>query len=1023
VDTPPVRLTYLFSDVEGSTRLWERHPQAMPNALARHDDILRAAVEAAGGTVVKSTGDGMMAVFDASVDAVTAGLQAQRALRDEPWTETGPLRVRIGIHTGESHARAGDYFGTALNRTARVMAAGHGGQVLLTAPAATGLGAALPSGVQLRDLGTHRLKDLAAPERLFQVVAGDLTESFPPLATLDRRPNNLPTQTSAFLGRETVLEEVRTLLDADEVRLLTLTGPGGSGKTRLALQAAAEQVDRFEDGVYFVDLSDEREPDGAFAAIARVVGVSAASGEEAPLEALVRRLADAQVLLVLDNFEQVSAAAVGLIELLQGCPRVVALVTSREALRVRGERLFPVPPLTVPDPLEARIGPDDALESEAVALFVERAAAIRPDFALTDDNVADVVAICRRLDGLPLAIELAAARVNLFATAELRARLDDRLDVLRGGARDLPARQRTLHGAIAWSDDLLADDERTVLRLFSRFVGARLGDVEGTLGRVAGLEDLDVASLLGSLVDRSLVSSVLDARGRPRFSMLQTIRAYAAEQLRADVPLAAAIARAHAEHYTELAVDLRGSLTHTARAEVLAVLGEELGNLRAAWACWVEAGDVRQLNALLDPLWGYYDARGLYSAAVELGDDLLGVLALEPESPERVRDEIAVEMSLARSLIAVRGYDAEVERSIRAALDRAGDTGVAAERFPVLRSLATLHLLRADYVRGLAVGRELLTIAEQQHDPALLADAHLVVGLNTAFGDDISHGMEHLDRARSSYEAATPGLVKFRVGPSPGVVSNTASGLLLWQLGFPDRAGQRIARALAIAEELDHPYSRAYALYHAAMLDLWQEDPAQVGDRATKLLAISDAYDYPIWSALALVLRGTSRVATGEVEVGLADVERGFQLYRGMSTPPVFWPALLIVRATACAIAGRLEEAAPLLDEAEAKLLEDDFQVVGLAILRGDVLLAGEEPDPVAADAQYVHATRVALATGARMSHLVALTRLVRLRRGSDGQEEVRRELEELLDSLTEGHAATQVVAARAALAPTTGGA
>ena len=424
-------LTYLFSDVEGSTQLWERHPEGMQGALARHDAILRAAVEGCGGTVVKTTGDGLMAVFGSAPDAITASLAAQEGLRDEPWGETGPLRVRMGMHVGEAQTRGGDYYGTAVNRAARVMAAAHGGQVLLSVPIAELVAGSLPDDVRLRDLGTHRLKDLAGPEHLFQLVRLGLPDTFPPLATLDVRPNNLPTQTSAFLGRVALLGELRGLLDAEQARLVTLTGPGGTGKTRLALQAAAEQVDRFEDGVFFVDLSAEREADGAYAAIVRTVAI-AGFGDDPPLEVLKRGLRERQLLLVLDNFEQVVDAATGLAELLGHCPRVTALVTSRAALRMRGERLFPVPPLTLPAG-DGAVSLEDALASESVQLFVERAISLRPDFRLTDENAADVAAICRRLDGLPLAIELAAARITLFSAGELRSRLNERLDVLQGG--------------------------------------------------------------------------------------------------------------------------------------------------------------------------------------------------------------------------------------------------------------------------------------------------------------------------------------------------------------------------------------------------------------------------------------------------------------------------------------------------------------------------------------------------------------------------------------------------------------
>jgi predicted ATPase/class 3 adenylate cyclase len=1008
-------LTFLFSDLEGSTRLWERHPDAMQAALARHDLLLAEAVEQVGGRVVKSTGDGIMAVFGAPGDAVAASVAAQRSLGAEPWGETGPLRVRMGIHLGDAQARGGDWFGSTVNRTARVMGVAHGGQILLSAAAAATAAGALPAEVALRDLGSHRLKDLEGPEQLFQVVADGLPESFPPLATLDARPNNLPTQTTAFLGRDSVLDDLRRLLDADDVRLVTLTGPGGTGKTRLGLQAAAEQADRFDDGVFFVDLSAEREPDAVFAAIARAVATGA-SGEDSPLDALSRRLGDAQMLLLLDNFEQVTVAAPDLVTLLQRCPRLKALVTSREALRVRGERQFPVPPLSLPRPGNGVVTVEAALASEAVHLFADRAAGTRPDFVVTEDNVADVVAICARLDGLPLAIELAAARINLFAVDELRERLDDRLDVLASGARDLPERQRTLRSTIEWSNELLNEDERRVLRMFAVFVGARLTDVEATVRRLPDPGDLDVVGALGSLVDKSLVRSVVDTDGRPRFSMLQTVRAYATEQLDADPGLAGTMRRAHAEHYTERATTLRRALADTDREQVLAALGDELGNLRAAWDHWVDAGDVSRLNELLEPLWGYYDARGQYGAAVELGNDLLRVLAIQPETPERVRDEIALEMSLARSLLTVRGYDAEVERSIRAALERSGAADDAPERFPVLRSLATLHMLCADYASGIELGRELLTIAEQQQDPMLLADAHLVIGLNTAFGTGLSEGVDHLDTSIEHFEAAKPGLVKFRVGPIPGVVANIVSGLILWMLGFPDRAVSRVGRALELAQALGHPYSHAYALYHAALLDLWRHELEHVAERADELMRVANANDYPIWRALALVLRGTARIGSGEADAGLAEVERGFLLYEGMSTPPVFWPALLMIRATTCAMAGHLDDALEYLDDADAALPGGDFQASDVAIIRSDVLLAHAPEDRDRAIVELEGALTMAEQAGMRMNALMATTRLARLHRGTAREADAMQALREVLDTFTEGRTTPQVVEARAVL-------
>jgi len=1005
-------LTYLFSDLESSTRLWEEHPEAMHPALARHDAILRDAVEGANGTVVKTTGDGMMAVFSSPADAVAAGLAAQRGLRDEAWEQTGPLRVRMGMHVGESQARAGDWYGPAVNRAARVMAAAHGGQVLLSGPTAAMIEGQLPVGVTLRDLGTHRLKDLAGPEQLFQVQEHGLPDSFPPVATLDLRPNNLPTLTSMFLGREQVLADLRALLDDDDVRLATMTGPGGTGKTRLALQAAAEQVDRFDDGVFFVDLSPERDADAAFAAIVRAVGLGG-TGEDAPLHALKRDLRDCRMLLVLDNFEQVTVAATGLVELLGTCPRVKAVVTSREALRVRGERLFPVPPLSLPP--SGVVTVDEALASEAVQLFIERAAETRPDFELTSDNVATVAGVCHRLDGLPLAIELAAARMNVFTIEDLHRRLAEQLDVLRGGARDLPERQQTLRSTIEWSTDLLDETERHLLQLLAVFTNATLDAIEETARRAGTVDSVDLIDGVSSLVDKSLVRRVEDTRGHPRFTMLQTIREHAIEHLEADSDRAKSVRDAHAGYYTELAMELRARLDVANRDEVFAELSDELGNLRSAWDHWVRERDVARLNDLIDPLWGWYDARGDYSAAIELAEGLLEVLAIEPETSERVRDEIALQMSIARALLAVRGYTAEVEERIRQAMDRSGASDQV-QAFPVLRTLATLQMLRADFRSGVETGRDLLAIADQRDDTSLQADAHLVYGVNTALSVDVNEGIEHLEQSIEYFDRGATGLVRFQIGPSSGVTARTTSAFLLWTIGFPDRALARAASALEVAKSLDHPYSTAYALHHVAVLDLWRQELGSVLTRAEELLGVANAHDYAIWRALGTVLAGTARVGLGEPDEGMAQVERGFLLYRGLRTPPVFWPALLMVRAAACGMAGRIEEGLGHLDEAEETLPEDDFQVSDVWLAQGDLLLALPSPDVAGAEERFERARATSSEAGVRMNHLSALTRLVTLRRGTPGGQATIAELHDVYTSFTEGFSVPQLVAAREVL-------
>ena len=419
-------LAFLFTDIAGSTRLWERLPDAMTVALERHDGILRAAIEAAAGQVVKTTGDGLMAVFPTAADGVTACIGAQRGLAGGPWPETGPLHVRMGLHAGDAERRGDDYFGPTVNRTARIMAAGHGGQVLLSAAAAALAADRLPDDASLRDLGEYRLKDLGRPERVYQLVHPALEATFPPLTTLDHGAGNLPARVAAFVGRRAELDEVERRLEDASVRLLTLTGPGGTGKTSLAIQAARDELPQFRDGVSFVDLSAARDSDAMLIALGRAIGVGEVP--DRPLrQEVTDRLRDRQMLLLLDNFEQVTAAAPMTTELLGECPGIKLLVTSREPLRVRLEHVYPVPPLGLPPEDRGRPSAARYEGFEAIQLFVERARMVRPDFRLNDDNAAAVADICRRLDGLPLAIELAAARLRLLSPEALLDRLGRRL--------------------------------------------------------------------------------------------------------------------------------------------------------------------------------------------------------------------------------------------------------------------------------------------------------------------------------------------------------------------------------------------------------------------------------------------------------------------------------------------------------------------------------------------------------------------------------------------------------------------
>jgi predicted ATPase/class 3 adenylate cyclase len=838
VSRPPTgTVTFLFTDIEGSTKLWEQDASAMQKALARHDEILRDAIEERGGYVFKTVGDAFCAAFPTAPEALEAALEAQRTLLSEKWGETGPLRVRMALHMGVAEERDGDYFGPPLNRVARLLSAGHGSQVLLSAAAQELVRDQLLAEASLMDLGERRLKDLFRPERVFQLVAAGLPSEFPPLRTLEGRPNNLPSQPTPLVGRERQIEEVAERLRGEEMRLLTLTGPGGTGKTRLALQAAADLLEEFEDGVFFVALATITDPQLLPSTIAAPLGVKE-SPEQPLIESLKGYLRQKVLLLVLDNFEQVLEGAPLVGELVAACPKLKILATSRIPLRLYGEQEYMVPPLALPDP--SVLPPVEVLtQYEAVRLFVERARAVKADFEVTNDNAPAVAEICARLDGLPLAIELAGARIRILPPQKMLERLSDRLKLLKGGARDLPARQQTLRGAIDWSHDLLAEDEKTLFGRLSVFSGGRtleaieeICDPEGDLDALEGVE---------SLVEKSLLRQEEEPGGEPRFVMLETVHEYAREKLE-ESGEAEGIKRAHAEYFLALAEEAEPELKGSDQLEWLERLEVEHDNMRAALAWALESKEEELALRLAGALWWFWHlhghaneglgwlerllrgegsraamARVLHGAGwmAEGQGDYVRAMSLYEEGLALFREAgddanvavVAINMGYAAMTQGDHGRALELIEEGLGLGRRLGDERISAW---ALHHLGVLATERQDHGRARAYLEEALPLARKVGDPYVVSSCLLDLGATYMYvGDD--------EAANKLGEKALA--LQRQLGDKEGRAENLCNlALVAMNRGHYERARTLLEDSLALSRELDHKLYIADALNAAGRI-------------------------------------------------------------------------------------------------------------------------------------------------------------------------------------------------------------
>jgi predicted ATPase/class 3 adenylate cyclase len=765
--------TFLMTDIEGSTRLWEQHPDTMPDLLAAHDAILRAAVEGNGGAIVKTTGDGLLARFEEPASCLMAALAGQVGLTDLAEHPVAPLRARMALHTGTAHARDGDFFGPSLNRVARLLAIGHGGQVLLSGVAAVLVGDRLPTGAELLDLGEHWLRDLDQPEHAFQLVAPGLANTFPPLSSVGSVRTNLPAPATSFVGRERELADLDRRLATS--RLVTLTGTGGTGKTRLALQAAGRLVERYRDGVWLAELAPVRDPDLVPQGVAAALGVRE-QPRATPLDTVVDYLRGKELVLLLDNCEHVVDAAAGLVEgLLAACPSLTIVATSREALGLPGESIFQVPSLGLPERTRSPDA-DDAQEStadeaetaDAVRLFVDRAQAVAPGFTLTDANAPVVSEICRRLDGIPLAIELAAARVTILSPEEILQRLGDRFRLLTGGRRAAVPRQQTLQALIDWSWDLLAEDDRRLLRRLSVFAGGwTLDAATAVCGDGIG-DATGVLDALGRLVDRSLV--VVDPGTSTRYRLLETIRQYARDRL-FESGEAEVLGRRHLDHFLALAERAGPALWGPGMIEWTKRLEVDEDNLRTAieWALEVDAERAARLAVELSFFW---QTRSTWAESVAWSTAAVdGVRALPPPSNELQgqRDAVTAMLMAATAFgVASRGAgDASnlAEESIVLAR-RSRDDGVLAQ---VLMRASTALAFSGRAGRSMELVDELVRVATAQRDYTALAMAasgrasHVVMHDPVAAVDLVNHASDDARRTGNPFTMGFAALSRGRV--------------------------------------------------------------------------------------------------------------------------------------------------------------------------------------------------------------------------------------------------------------------
>lgn len=838
--------TFLFTDIEGSTRLWETIPQAMSAALAVHDEIMRSAIEANSGKVIKTVGDAFYAVFETAKSAAQAAVDAQEKLMQTAWKIEGGIRVRMGLYTGEAEPRDNDFFGQTLNRCARLLNTAHGEQVVLSISTVSEIQFIDSGDFGFLDLGEHRLKDLTKPEQIYQLLHPKLRADFPPLRGLESFPNNLPTQASTFVGRERELKELQTMVG--QARLVTLSGSGGCGKTRLAMQAAAELLDQFSDGAWFVELAALADPSLLTSTVASVLGLKEEPNRTVQ-QSLLSYLQTKKLLLILDTCEHLIEPVAKLVQtILASCPSIRVIATSREILGIPGEAAWRVPGMGVP-PAGAPLTVSELMGFEAVQLFSERAQASQPSFRVNEQNAKSVAEICVHLDGIPLAIELAAARAKIMTPAQISERLADRFRLLTGGSRTALARQQTLRAAIEWSYDLLETQEKMLFDRSSVFVGGFDMDALTSIVASEDLEEWECLDLLSRLVDKSLLVTE-EIGAEYRYRMLESLRAFGQEKL-SESGTADSFRNRHAHYYVKLAIDAKREISGSDQRDWLERIERDHDNYRASLSWCLDFDSESALN-LVDSLARFWEIRGYWEEGLGWLERVLDIATLAPTELRAEALISAGRLALDQGNYAkARGWFNEAHALHDAAGNRHGSASALNNLGHIAFDLNDYAAARENYEAALEMRREL------DDKQGVAASLHNLANVALAQGD--YEGVKQINEESIKVFKA--------LGDQRGLSAALNSlGLAYQALGDLKRAFELLERGLQIRKELGDRAGVAMVLSNLGSVAMEDGDLDRARSLFKEGLAIRQAILDKRGTAFVLNNLGRVALAQGDLE-------------------------------------------------------------------------------------------------------------------------------------------------------------